>query len=171
MRIFTTRRDGTTDPESLWRTLLGRRGAAGGTAERIRALNPHIDFTRPLAAGTMLFVPDIGDVKEDAGTAAGDDAAGDMLRDLDGGFKALRQRSRSGVAEREAEHAEIASALKSAPSRRIVDADPVLRKQLEAAAAQFKSDQKRAKEAQSQIEKMHAGAMEEFGRLRKLLAG
>ena len=170
MRIFTTRRDAATDPESLWQELLKRPGASA-TPELVKALNPHLDFNKNLAAGSVLLIPDAGDVKAGAGTAIASDDVDAVIGDVDDGLEAARKRVRAGVTQREADRSTIVSALKSAPSKRLIESDPVLKKQIETADAQYKADQKRAAEVESQLAEVQKVAMDEFDRLRKMLVG
>lgn len=137
MRLFTIRGDDATDPQLLWQELLKRAGAASSTPNLVKALNPHLNFDRPLPAGSVLLIPDAADVKAGAGAPVGSEALDALLSDIDAGLTAARRRVRAGVAQREADHAAIASALKPAASKRVIDSDPLLKTQLEAAEAEF----------------------------------
>lgn len=68
-RTFTVRNETTL--QALGATLLDARfgGAQADAAlERVKALNPHVDFQK-IAPGTVLFVPDAPGLKAPAGTA------------------------------------------------------------------------------------------------------
>ena len=60
-------------------------------------------------------------------------------------------------------------ALKSAAAKRLVESDPLLQKQLAAAEARFKADQKRAAETQEQLDEVQKFALAEFEKLQKML--
>jgi len=171
MRIFTTRGDAATDPQALWAELLRRAGTASSTPDLVKRLNPHLNFDRDIPAGSVLFVPEAADTKAGAGTAVGTEDLTALLSDVDAALAATRQRVRSGLAQRDADHAAVAAALKPAAAKRLVDSDPSLKQQLEAADAAFKADQKQAAETESQLAEAHKLAMGEFALLRKLLAG
>jgi hypothetical protein len=171
MRIVMTSPDRATDPQTLWRELSSRPGGPSATPDLVKAFNPHLNFDQPLAAGSVLLIPDAADLKAGAGTAVGGDVLNEVFADVNAGLTATRKRVRDGFAQLEADHAAVASALKSAPSKRLVDSDPLLKKQLQSVDAQFKADQKRATETESQLAEAQKLAIQEFGRLRKLLTG
>lgn len=170
MRIFVTRADGTTDPDALWRELLKRPGTTA-TADAVKAFNAHVRFDRELPAGTVLLIPEAADLKAGAGTAVGVGDINQVIADVDTGLKATSSRARTGFEMRESDHAALAAALKGAASRRLIESDPELKKQLQSVEAGFKADKQRAHETQSQLAELERLAAEEFEKLRKLLGG
>ena len=171
MRIFVTRADAPTDPETFWRELLKRGGASSATPDAVKAFNTHLKFDRPLAPGTAVLIPDAADLKANAGAPVRLDSLDEILADADEGFKAMTARARAGFARIEADHAAVAAALKPAAAKRLIDSDPELKKQIEAAEERFKEEKKRGAETAAQLEEVHKLAMEEFAQLRKRLGG
>ena len=169
MRIYVTRGDGPTDPETLWRHLLTSTARTSGTRDLVKALNTHVDFDRDLAPGTTLLIPDAEDVRASVGTRVGTEAIDTVLGNLEAGLSAVMERTRTGLAQLEADHKAFASALKSAPAKRLIKRDPELQQQLQLADDAFKERRKRATEAQSELSEIATLGKAEFARLRKLL--
>jgi hypothetical protein len=168
MRIFVTRAGTPTDPDALWRELL-KRPDMRAAAEAVKAFNPHVRFDRDLAPGTVLLIPDAADLKEGAGTAVTLGDINQVADDVAEGLKAMVGRTRAGLARMQADHAAVAAALKAAASKRLIDSDPELRKQLRAIEVRVKIDVTRATESASQLADLQELAGEELGKLRKLL--
>jgi hypothetical protein len=168
MRIFVTRAGTPTDPDTLWRELLKRPGTRA-TAEAVKAFNPHVRFDRELAPGTVLLIPDATDLKEGAGIAVTLGDINQIAADVADGLKTTVGRTRAGLARMQADHAAVATALKAAGSKRLIDSDPELKKQLQAVEARVKTDVTRATESASQLADLQKLAEEELGKLRKLL--
>jgi hypothetical protein len=70
-----------------------------------------------------------------------------------------------GVAKRAAELEAITSALNSDAAKRVIDSDPLLKQQIEAADAEFQAAQKQAADTDSQLADVHSLALQEFARL------
>jgi hypothetical protein len=168
MRIFKTAAV-KIDPPALWRQLLRQPGAASATPDLIKALNAGVDFTRDLPANSVLLIPDAADLKPGAGTPVGAEQLDELLGDIEAGLKAVVTRASAAFKKAETDHAAIGAALKTAAARRIVDSDPQVKERLESADAQFKADQKRARDTQSQLADMQKLALNEFAQLRKML--
>jgi len=168
MRIFVTRAGTPTDPDTLWRELLKRPGTSA-TAEAVKAFNTHVRFDRELAPGTVLLIPDAADLKEGAGTPVTLGDINQVADDVAEGLKVIAGRTGAGLARLQADHAAVATALKSAGSTRLIDSDPELKKQLQDIAARVKTDVTRATESASQLAELQKLAGEELGKLRKLL--
>jgi hypothetical protein len=169
MRIFVTRAEAPTDPETLWRELLKRGGASSTTPDSVKALNAHVKFDRPLEPGTVLLIPEATDLKANAGTPLRVDNIDEIRAETEAGFKATTSRVRGGFERIEADHAAVAAALKTAAAKRVIDSDPELKKQLQAAESRFKEEKKHAAEAESLLEEVRKLAMAEFAQLRKRL--
>ena len=167
MRIFITKTD--TDLAALSSTLLRKPADAGATLDRVRALNPQVEDFQKLAAGTVLILPDTPEIKAGAGTAPGADNLSDLASDLGSGLKAVNSRFASRVDDIKADRAAVTTALKTAAVKRLVDGDPALSKQLTAADAEFKREQKRVAESEAQLAQVQKVALAEFARLQKLL--
>jgi hypothetical protein len=168
MRIFVTRAGSPTDPDTLWRELL-KGPDTRATAEAVKAFNTHVRFDRELAPGTVLLIPDAADLKEGAGTPATLGDINQVAADVAAGLKAMAGRTHAGLALLQANHAAVATALKSASSKRLIDSDPELKKQLESVEARVKTDVARATESASQLAELQKLAAEELSKLRKLL--
>lgn len=150
----------------------GRRGGsrelAQATLEQIQRLNPHADFQR-LEAGTVLLLPDTPELKD----ANSQPLAGNSFKDLTAqtqeGLKAVAQRMNSSLELLAADRAAVTSALKTAALKRLVESDPLLKRQLEEAASEFSEAQKQAQEAARQLETLQQGLDAELKALGKLL--
>ena len=92
-----------------------------------------------------------------------------MLEEVRAGLQATIGRTRAGFARLETDHADVASALKSAASKRIVESDPALKQQLQATLAQVKTDEKRAADTQLQLAELQKLAQAEFAQMSKIL--
>jgi len=167
MRIFITKTD--TDLAALSTTLLRKPAEGGVTLDRVRALNPQVEDFQKLAAGTVLILPDTPGIKAGAGTAPGADNLSDLASDLGSGLKAVNTRFASRIDDIKAERAAVTTVLKTAAVKRLVDSDPALSKQLAAADAEFKREQKRVAESETQLAEVQKTALTEFARLQKLL--
>jgi hypothetical protein len=168
MRILKTP-DAAIDPQTLWRELLRQPGAASVTPELITALNADVNFKRNLPANSVLLIPDAADLKADVGTPVGADELDALLGDIEAALEAIVTRANAGFKKADTDRAAITAALKSPVAKRIVDGDPEVKKLLQSANAQFKADQKRARDTQSQLADMQKLASNEFARLRKIL--
>jgi len=158
-----------TDLNTLGNTLLKDPSATSATLERIKALNPHVaDFQR-LAAGTVLILPDAADLKPDVGSALGAEGFGDLALKASSGIRALATRAANRLDTLVADHAAVKDSLKAAAAKRLVESDPLLVQRLKAVDAQFKIDQKAAKEKKAQFDEIQKAAEEAFKRLLKLL--
>jgi hypothetical protein len=162
---------GRMTPDAFWARVLLKPGAASATPDLIKALNAHIDFDRELPANAVLVIPDAADLKAGAGSPVGGDELHDFIASAEAALKAIGAGAAAAFKQADADHAAVAAALKPAAAKRLVESDPELKKRLDAADAQYKADQKRAKDTQSQITAMLKQAPAELERLRKMLAG
>jgi len=167
MRILITEK--AMDLPALAASLTRNARTAEAALERVKALNPQIADAQGLAAGTVLILPDAAELKPGAGEPAGAESLADLgalmragLRDLDARASRLDERLA-------ADHAAVRDALKSATAKRLVEGDPLLQKQLAAAEAQFKADQKRAAEMRAQMAEAAKLAEAEFAKRQNLL--
>jgi len=163
IRIFSV-----TDPQALTRQLLSKPGAASTTLEQLKAFNPHVDFQK-LAAGTVLLVPDTPDLKAGAAQTVGAEYIGELFDQVNTGIADAVKRVRTGATQVDADRTAIASAVKAAAMKRVIETDPELKKQLAAVDAQFKATQKQASETQSQLAELQKLAAAELAQLRKVL--
>lgn len=166
-----------SDLQVLSARLLGN--AAGGhagtqevsqaTLEQIKMLNPHADFQR-LEVGTVLLLPDTPELKDaaDSQSLAGNSIE-DFAKRTREGLEAVAQRMRSGAEALAADRADVTAVLKTTAVKRLIESDPLLKKQLDEAGGEFSDAQKQAKEASRQLEIFQTGLDVEFQILRKMV--
>lgn len=145
-------------------------GSSSATLERLKALNPHVDFNR-IEPGTVLLLPDTPDMDagdKDTRSPAGD-ALDDLVRHVKDGFQAAAARAASAGDDLAADRGAIAAAAKTAAFRRLVESDPLLKKQLDEAGEASDAELKKIREAAKQVEAMGMAAADELAALRRLL--
>jgi hypothetical protein len=167
MQIYITTAD--TDLTALGSKLLRKPADAAATLDRVRALNPQVKDFQKLAAGTVLILPDAPEIKAGAGTALGAEHLSGLAGDLGSGLKAVNSRFASRVDDLAADRAAVMAARKKEAVKRLIDSDPALSKQLDAADAEFKREQKQVAETEKQLVEVQKTALAEFARLQKLL--
>ena len=156
----------TTDVKALSSRLLSAGATKESALQRLQQLNPHVDLKR-LDAGTVLLVPDqLSDA--DSSSISGDAFASfqDQVR---GAVDAAVAQVRNGYERRDADRADVSAVLKSAVIKRVLEADPDTKKQLEQAAQVFKQDQQQAKEAATQLQAFQKQVSDELAQLGKLV--
>ncbi|WP_321796802.1 hypothetical protein [Caballeronia sp. J97] len=167
MRVIVIKQ--ASDLKTLATRLIGKK-ADGSALERMKALNPHADFER-LEPGTVLLLPDLPGLKagdKDTRSITGD-ALDSFAKDTASGLAAAAKRVAAAADALAADRAGVSGVSKVAAVKRLIDGDPVLKKQLEDAGAAFNREQKELKEAAAQIETMQKLVGEEWSALRQLL--
>jgi hypothetical protein len=162
---------GKMTPDAFWARVLRDPAAASATPDLIKTLNAHIDFDRELPANAVLVLPDAVDVKAGTASPVGAHELHDFIASAEAALRAIGAGAAAAFKQADADHAAIAAALKPAAAKRLLESDPEVRQRLDAADAQYKTDQKRAKDAQSRIAAMLKQAPAELARLRKMLDG
>jgi len=168
MRRFVIKEE--TDLKGLNAKLLRARIAktsARAAIDRLKALNPHVDFTR-LAAGTVLLVPDTPELKEGASASLGGETFEAFIKEVDTGLRISSARVKQGFERISLDRTSIAAVLRTAAVKRLVESDPVLKKQLESADARFKEDESKAQAEQKLLETTQKHAIEELTALARL---
>ena len=166
MRIFIT--DRTTASAADLHAQLIKPGAAGAaTLERLKVLNPQVDFDR-LTEGTVLLLPDSADLAEGAGKGASGDAVENLTKDLQRAVNTSSAQIKQGLDRAATDQKAISASLKLAAVAAQVKADPALLKQLDAAAERAKADAKRGTENLKALEDANALAQAELAALAKL---
>lgn len=166
MRIFIT--DRTTATSAELRAKLIKPGAGGAaTLERLKVLNPQVDFDR-LTEGTVLLLPDSADVAAGAGKAASGDAVENLSQDLKRAVSVSSAQIKQGLDRVATDQRAIGASLKLAAVAAQVKADPALMKQLDAAAERSKADAKRGADNLKALEDANAQAQAELAALAKL---
>jgi hypothetical protein len=159
--------DEDTNLEGLRARLLGERPFAGTALERLKSLNPHVNFKK-IPAGTVLLVPELPGLRKGETTSVTGDF--DTLReDLLGALDASRARVRSGFEALQAQEKEVGTAVRSAAFRRALELDPELQGQAEAGMQAFKQDRETAKTTAEELKALRQEAMTELTALGKLL--
>lgn len=140
------------------------KGADEATVQRLRALNPHLDIAKA-KAGSVLLLPDTPAFTNSSQESVSADAWAALASDAETGLKARAEQLRAATVERDTQRKEVQAILKTAAVKRQLEADPGLRKQADAAEAQFKADQTAAADTAKQLEVMSQGLAEEIAAL------
>lgn len=168
MRMFVIKEE--TDLAGLSAKLLRARlpeTSADAAIDRLKALNPHVDFTR-LAAGTVLLVPDTPELKKGASTSLGGETFEAFVKEVDTGLRSSSARVKQGFERLSVDRTSVSDVLKTAAVKRLVESDPALKKQLESADAQFKEDERKERAAQELLKTTQKQAIEELTGLARL---
>jgi hypothetical protein len=170
MRVILLKQ--ASDFQDLTSRLLGRRpaGSSAVTLDHLKTLNPHVDFNR-IEPGTVLLLPDTPDIRADDkdSLSPADDAFDDVVRHVDNGFQDAAAQIAKAVDELSADRVAIGLAAKTAEFKRLLESDPLLKKQLDAAAEASNAELKKVKEAAKQLEVLRKAAGEGLAALRQLL--
>jgi hypothetical protein len=168
MRVFVIKEE--TDLAGLSAKLV-RAGIDGSGAsaatDRLKALNPHVDFTR-LTPGTVLLVPDSAELKQGASTSLGSATFEAFVKEMNAGLSNSSAQIKQGLERFSADRNAVTAVLKTAAVKRLIKSDPVLSKQLEAVDAQFKDGEKKMLAAQKLMETTQKQAHEELAGLARL---
>jgi len=157
-----------TDLPALGARLLGAGAAHEGALQGLQRLNPHVDFGR-LEPGTVLLVPDQPGLCAGESRSVSGEAFDAFEEQVNASVNAAVARVRSGHEALAAQRQEVAALLKSAAVRRLIESDPDLKQELDAAAQVFKQDQQQAKEAEKTMQLLQEQAKAELAALAKLL--
>lgn len=166
MRIIITDAEGKLS--DLVEGLARNSRVTGTTLERVVALNPQLADAARVPAGSVLVLPD-EDLKAGAGTVVGGATLTDLGETVGAGIRAAGTRAADRFTTLAEDRASVKEALKNAVAKRLVESDPLLAKQLEAAEARFKVEQKEATESKARFAQLEKSALAEFARLEKLL--
>lgn len=144
-------------------------GARSDSAmERIKALNPHIDFQR-IPAHSTLLLPDDDAIHADDTRPLDDDALANIGDHLHAGLDAVAGRGRVNAKAQASEWAAVTKVAQSAAVARQLNADPQLKAQWTQASEAAALEQKKADAAVQQMGAMQAMAEEELRTLQELL--
>lgn len=170
MRVILIKQ--ASDLQALTTRLIGKKSAAASSAalDHLKALNPHVDFNR-IEAGTVLLLPDTPDIKADDrdSHSIADDTFEDLSRHMKEGFGAAAARVAKATDDLAADRSAVASAVKTAPVKRLIESDALLKKQLDEANEVSNAELKKLKDAAKQVETMWKAAGEELAALGQLL--
>ncbi|CAG9170119.1 hypothetical protein LMG23992_01469 [Cupriavidus laharis] len=168
MRVLVIKQ--ASDLQALATRLTGTKTTGSATLERVQALNPHVDFNR-IEPGTVLLLPDAPDLKapdKDTHTLDGDTFEV-LVKQTADGFKAASARLREATESFAADRSAVASVVKTAAVKRLIESDPLLKKQLDAAGEEAGAEQKRMQEAAKHLETLEKVASDAWQELGKLL--
>jgi hypothetical protein len=174
MKLFVLQKK-TSGLQALGASLLTRSdaGAASarpltqGTLERIRTLNPHVDFQQ-LDAGTVLVLPDSPEVDGTDSQILTDTAFADFAIHVNEGLRVVSQRARDAAEVQNADRTAVATLLKTAVVRRQIESDALLIKQLDLAQEESANALKQAQEDIRQLEKMQKDMSTELKAIGKI---
>jgi hypothetical protein len=167
-RTFTVRNETTL--QALGATLLDARfsGAQADAAmERVKALNPHVDFQR-IAPGTVIFVPDAPGVKATVGTAAQSGPMDDFRALLSGALSDAASRLKDGNAARAAGRADLSAALRSAAFKRVTGEDRDIARQVSEAQEAMAGEESADKQAEENLAAASKSVLAALAQLRKV---
>lgn len=169
MRIIVIKE--STDLQALGTQLIGNKTGGSVTLERVKSLNPHVDFNR-LERGTVLLLPDAHELKagndKDIRSPARD-AIDDFSQDAEAGFKVAAERVHNAAEVLNADLSALSAAVKTAAVKGLIDSDPLLKKQLEEAREAGNNEQKGVQEALRQVQALQKMVGEELAALGQML--
>jgi hypothetical protein len=170
MRVLFIQR--ASDLKALSTMLAGRRstGLSSSALDRLKALNPHVDFDH-VEAGTVLMLPDAPEFRaEDGqGRSVGDEAFEHLVEHIEQGFETAVARVSKVADVLAAESKSIGAAVKTPALKRLLETDPVFKRQLAEAGDAANAELKAVGHAATQLKAMRKEAAEELAALRQLL--
>ena len=157
-----------TDMQALALRVLGSGAAREGAVQGLQRLNPHIDFNR-IEPGSVVLVPDQPGAREGESASVSGEAFAAFSEQAKAAVDGAVARVRSGHEARLAEQKDVATVLKAPTLKRLLEADPDLKKELDAALQGFKDDQQAAKESERSMKILQDQVTAELAALGKLL--
>ncbi len=174
MRLFFIEQLSDLQALSGWllKPAKGRRSSSRelsqATLAQLQKLNPHVDFQH-LEAGTVLLLPDTPELKDADSQSLSGNSFEDFAAHSREGLKTVVQRMDSSAEALAADRAEVTAVLKTAALKRLIESDPLLKKQIDEAGNAFSEAQKQRQEAARQLETMQQGLEAELEVVRKML--
>jgi len=171
MRILVTQGPQTT-LQGLQATLLKPASAASpalaaAALDKLKRLNPHLDFDR-LPAGAVVLLPDDPALEATAGFAASGDAFGNLSQDLTQALALSATQVQARLAQNASEQKALAGALKVAAVARQISGDPELKQQVTSAAERTRDVAKKGADdlkALEEAQRVLKGDLAALGRL------
>jgi len=167
MRIVVL--DERTDLQGLRTRLLGDQAVSDSAFERLKSLNPHVNFKK-IPAGTVLLIPDLPDLRKGESSSVAGDAFDVLRKQLLASVSAAGTRVRDGYDALLAQQKEVSAVVDSAAFKPALEADPGLKEQVEAGSQVFEQDREQAKAADETLKALQREAEAELTALAKLLA-
>ena len=158
----------STDLQALGTRLFGVAERKDNGLQHLQRLNPHIDFKK-IEAGAVLLVPDQPGLKKGETTSVSGMVFDEFRAQVSDSIDASATHVREGFARLADERQEINGVLKSAAIKRLLEADPDLKPQLEAALQIFKQDQQDAKDIEKTLKTLQQDALAQLIEVGKLL--
>ena len=158
----------STDLQALGMRLFGVTERNDNGLQHLQRLNPHIDFKK-IEAGMVLLVPDQPGLKKGETTSVSGMVFDEFRAQVSDSIDASATRVRDGFVRLADERQEINGVLKSAAIKRLLEADPDLKPQLEAALQIFKQDQQDAKDIEKTLKTLQQDALAQLIEVGKLL--
>lgn len=158
----------STDLQALGARLLGAGGASESALQSLQRLNPHVDFNR-IEPGTVLLVTEQPGLREGESASVGGEAFEAFSEQVRAVLEATASRVRSGHEARLAQQKDVAAVLKSPALKKLLESDPDLKKELDAALQVFKDDQRAAKESEKLLKTLQDQSAAELASLTQLL--
>lgn len=166
MRVIVI--DKKTDLRALRSRLLGDKAGSGSALDKLKNLNPHVDFKK-IEPGTVLLIPNAPGFRDAESFSVTGDAFDALREQMLASVDDAASRLRGGYEALLTEQKEVAVVLKSAALKRAIKADPDLKPQIEAATQVFKHDQQQARDAEKTMQTLQEQAAAELASLTQLL--
>jgi hypothetical protein len=151
MRMLVIKQD--ADIHTLSARLLSAKLNSDQTKSAIaslQAFNPQVDFEK-LGVGTVLLVPDTPSFKPSATSAVLNGAFGDFEKLVRSGLSDAAARMKADNAAHTADAGAVASVLRLAAVKRLIDADADLEQQVSSVTKTLKDDEQQSKEAEQTL--------------------
>ena len=148
--------------------LLKDRTVTGSALERLKNLNPHIDF-KNIKPGAVLLIPETAEFDDTETAPVSGDALASLRQRLQSSIDATLSRVREGHETLVAEQKDVTSLFRLAAVKRAVEADADLQPQIELAQSVFKEDKQQARDAEKTIQTLQEQAAAELDALAELL--
>jgi hypothetical protein len=173
MRLIVIKQ--ASDLQTLSRSLFndsgnstGNAAAHNATLDRIKSLNPQVDFQR-MEAGTALLLPDAPDLKDTESQSIAGDSFADFTSHLTEGLRIAAQRAGSGAKVLDVEREAVTAVLTTDAVKRQIESDRLLEKQLGDVSEAFTNERKEMQKALKQVKAIQEVAEAELTALAKLL--
>ena len=158
-----------TDLQALGAQLLGAGAAREGALQSLQRLNPHVDFKQRIEPGTVVLVPEQPGLREGESASVGGEAFESFSEQVRAALEATASRVRSGHEARLAQQKDVVAVLKSPALKKMLESDPDLKKDLDAALQVIKDDQQAAKESEKLLKTLQDQSAAELASLTQLL--
>ena len=173
MRLIVINQD--HDLQTLSRKLFGSGSKSSdeavvgnATFERIKLLNPHVDFQH-IEVGTVLLLPDRPELNDSESQSIAGDTFADFTGHVTMGFKTVTQRVQTSAEALAADRTAVTNVLKTTTVKQQIESDPLLKKQLDEASDEFAAELKQAQNAAKQVDAMQKSVAEELRAIAELL--